>query len=47
MCPGVELRDVMENKTCLWLLKDFLFEPKRVIEQVSQLSGGQKIDLAC
>ena len=44
MCPGGgDYVDVMGKQRHVYgYLKDFLFEPKRVIERVSQLSGGQK-----
>ncbi len=44
MCPGGgDYVDVMGKQRHVYgYLKDFLFEPKKVIERVSQLSGGQK-----
>ena len=44
MCPGGgDYVDVMGKERHVYgYLKDFLFDPKKVIERVSQLSGGQK-----
>ncbi len=44
MCPGGgDFLDVMGKQRHVYgYLKDFLFDPKKVIERVSQLSGGQK-----